>query len=255
MTLTAYGSMHIQPHEICQLTCSMPGYSNTSEINFYVRPIDAHPILGLNDCVQLGLIKHVYHIQEVPLTKESIQERYPTVFTGLVKLGTYHITLHDNHQPVINPARRIPHSLKDKLRHTLERNVKSGVLQKVDQPTDWVCNLVVVEKKDESLRLCLDPKDLNRAIKREHYTIPTIREIVTKFARKTVFSTLDLKDGYWRIQLHEESSQLCTFSIPLGRYWFTRMSFGIKSASEVFQRKMKRHLQGSQECTLWQTIS
>ena len=161
ITLTAYGGMSIQPHGICQLSCGMPRYANTSEINFYVTPVDAHPILGLNDCVQLGLIKHVYHIQEGPLTKDSLQERYPTVFTGLGKLGTYHSTLHDNHQPVIIPTRRLPHYLKDKLRQTLKRNVKSGVLQKVDQPTNWVSNLVVVEKKDGSLRLCLDPKDLN----------------------------------------------------------------------------------------------
>ena len=121
------------------------------------------------------------------------------MFTGLGKLGTYHITLHDNHQPVINTARRIPHSLKDRLRQALERNVRSEVLSKVDEPTDWVNNLVVVEKKNGSLRLCLDPKDLNRAIKREHYTILTLQEIVTEFSEKTAFSTLDLKDGYWQI--------------------------------------------------------
>ena len=74
MTLAAYGGTPIRPDGICQLTCSMSGYVNTSEINFYVTPVDAHPILGLNDCVQLGLMKHVYHIQEGPLTKESLQE-------------------------------------------------------------------------------------------------------------------------------------------------------------------------------------
>jgi len=166
------------------------------------------------------------------------------VFTGLGKLGTYHITLHEKHQPVINPARRIPHSLKDRLQQTLERNVNSGVLKKVDQPTDWVSNLVVVEKKDGSLRLCLDPKDLNKAIKREHYTIHTMQAIITEFVGKTVFSTLDLKDGYWQIQLDEESSQLCTFNTPFGRYRFTRMPFGIKSASEVFQKKNEEAFSG-----------
>ena len=93
----------------------MPGYANTSKINFYVTLVDAHPILGLDDCVQLGLIKHVYQIQGGPLTKQLLQEIYLTVFTGLGKLGTYHITLHDSHQLVINPARRIPLSLKDRL--------------------------------------------------------------------------------------------------------------------------------------------
>ena len=53
----------------------------------------------------------------------------------------------------------------------------SGVLKKVDEPTDWVSNLVVVEKKEGSLRLCLDPKNLNKAIKREHHAIPTMQDI------------------------------------------------------------------------------
>ena len=96
---------------------------------------------------------------------------------------------------------------------------------------------MVVEKKDGSLRLCLDPKDLNKAIKREHYKIPTMEEIAAEFTGKIVFSTLDLKDGYWQIQLDEDSSQLCTFNTPFGRYRFTRMPFGIKSASEVFQKR------------------
>ena len=61
----------------------------------------------------------------------------------------------------------------------------------------------------------------------------------SEFHGKKVFSTLDLKDGYWQIQLDEESSLLCTFNTPFGRYRFTRsrMPFGIKSASEVFQKQ------------------
>ena len=62
--------------------------------------------------------------------------------------------------------------------------------------TDWVNSPVVVEKSSGSLRLCLDPKDLNKAIKREHYKIPTIQEISSELAGKSVFSKLDLKDGY-----------------------------------------------------------
>ena len=166
-----------------------------------------------------------------------LKEKYPTVFKGLGSLGMYHITLEDKHTPIINPPRRIPHSLKQRLKQTIDKNVKSGVLVKVDQPTDWVSNLVVIEKKDGTLRMCLDPKDLNKAIKREHYTIPTMQDIASEFHGKKVFSTLDLKDGYWQIQLDEESSLLCTFNTPFGHYRFTRMPFGIKSASEVFQKQ------------------
>ena len=71
-----------------------------------------------------------------------------------------------------------------------------------------------------------------------------MQEIASEFAGKTVFSTLDLKDGYWQVQLDEESSLLCTFNTPFGRYRFTRMPFGIKSASEVFQKKNEEAFSG-----------
>jgi len=85
---------------------------------------------------------------------------------------------------------------------------------------------------------------LNEVIKREHYRIPTTQEIVTEFAEKKVFSTLDLKDGYWQVELDKESSLLCTFNSLNGRYRFTRMSFGLKSASEVFQKKNELAFEG-----------
>ena len=66
----------------------------------------------------------------------------------------------------------------------------------------------------------------------------------SEFAGKTVFSTLDLKDGHWQVQLDEESSRLCTFNTPFGRYRFTRMPFGIKSASEVFQKRNEEAFSG-----------
>ena len=74
MTLTAYGGMPIQPSGICQMMCSTPCFDNMPEVDFYVTPVDAHPILGLTDCVRLGLIRRVCSIQEGILTKQSLQE-------------------------------------------------------------------------------------------------------------------------------------------------------------------------------------
>ena len=75
----------------------------------------------------------------------------------------------------------------------------------MDRPTDWVNSLVIAEKKDGNLRLCLDPRDLNKVIKREHYKIPTVEEIASTLTGKSVFSILDEKDGFWQIPLDEES--------------------------------------------------
>ena len=240
--LTAYGGNTIRPLGTCTLQCTSK--HNCHDVKFYVVDADSQPILGLADCEKLGLVKRVNTIEVDELSKEVLRVRYKEVFEGLGNLGKYHITLREGCTPVVHSARRVPHSLKKQLKQTLDSNVKSGVLCKVDQPTDWVNNLVVVEKRNGSLRLCLDPKDLNKAIKREHHKIPTINEISSELAGKKVFSTLDLKDGYWQIELDRESSLLCTFATPFGRYRFTRMPFGISSASEVFQKKNEATFEG-----------
>lgn len=96
---------------------------------------------------------------------------------------------------------------------------------------------MIVEKKDNSLRVCLDPQDLNRAIKREHVQIPTFEDIASRLGGKKYFTILDQKDAYWQVRLTEESSYLCTFNTPFGWYRFWRMPFGICSASEVLQKQ------------------
>jgi len=75
---------------------------------------------------------------------------------------------------------------------------------------------------------------LNKVIKQEHYRISTIQEIASESAEKKV---LNLKDRYWQVELDKESLLLCTFNTPYGHYHFTRMPFGLKLASEVFQKK------------------
>ena len=85
--------------------------------------------------------------------------------------------------------------------------------------------------------MCLDPRDLNKAIRREQYRIPTAEDIASRLSGKKLFSIVDEKDGFWQVNLDEESSDLCTFNTPFGRYKFLRMPFGIKSAPEVFQKK------------------
>ena len=83
----------------------------------------------------------------------------------------------------------------------------------------------------------MDPRDLNKAIRREHHRIPTAEDIASRLSGKKVFSIVDEKDGFWQVPLDEESSHICTFNTPFGRYRFKRMPFGISSAPEVFQKK------------------
>lgn len=128
------------------------------------------------------------------------------------------------------------------MKTVLDEMCSEGIIVPVDQPTDWVNAMVVVEKKNGNLRICIDPRPLNKAIKREHYHLPTIEEITARLSGAKYFSTLDARSGFWQIPLDEESSYLTTFGTPFGRYRFTRMPFGIHSAQEVFHKRLHQLL-------------
>ena len=76
-----------------------------------------------------------------------------------------------------------------------------NVIRPIDKTTDWVPSVTYVHKADGSLRICLDPKDLNNALKRGQHHIPTVDELTHKLANAKVFSILDAKSGYWSVQL------------------------------------------------------
>lgn len=125
-------------------------------------------------------------------------------------------------------------ALKDKIVEELHKMESIGVIVKQTEPTKWVNSIVTVVKPNK-IRICIDPQDLNKAIKHEHYPLLTVEEVVSSMPKAKIFSVLDANQGFWQIKLDEESSKLCTFNTPIGRHRFLRLPFGVSSASEVFQ--------------------
>ncbi|KAK2706263.1 hypothetical protein QYM36_016341 [Artemia franciscana] len=128
----------------------------------------------------------------------------------------------------------------------MEFYVVMEVIEKILQPTDWVNAVVVIEKPDKSLRVCIDPHDLNKAIKRPHHPMPTFDEAILRHAGAKLFTKSDARHGYCSLVLDEESSQLTTFNTPYGRYKFKRMPFGLISAQDEIQRRMEEAFEGIQ---------
>ncbi|GFN96971.1 hypothetical protein PoB_002347700 [Plakobranchus ocellatus] len=118
-----------------------------------------------------------------------------------------------------------------------------NVIQKETEPIDWVNSIAFSRKSNGKLRVCLDPKDLNKVIKRTHHKIPTLEEISHKFSGAKYFSKLDAQHGYWAIHLDEYSRKLTTFSSPFGRYRFLRLPFGLSVSQDIFQFKMDQILE------------
>ena len=116
---------------------------------------------------------------------------------------------------------------------------KLKVIMKASDPTAWVHSLVIAKKKNDKIRVCLDPSDLNRAVTREHFPMQKIEDVISRTTNAKVFIALDANHGFWQVKLDKDSSKLATFNTPFGRYSYTRLPFfGIASAPEVFQNIM-----------------
>ena len=87
-------------------------------------------------------------------------------------------------------------ALRDRVKTEWEDIEKRGVIRKVEEPTDWVSSMAIVEKPDGSLRICLDSRHLNKAIKGEHFQLPTLEDITTRMANAKWFTKLDANRGY-----------------------------------------------------------
>ncbi|XP_031350604.1 uncharacterized protein K02A2.6-like [Photinus pyralis] len=244
MTLIAYGNSDFKINPIGEINLNCELNDKFACLPFVI--VDSNnqmPLLGLKECLALDLIKRIDTIKD--LTKigqfnnvEDIVRIYPQVFSGLGCFPSEHkIVLKQNYLPHVQAVRRIPQALHQRVKHKLIDLESQGIIRKVEKPTEWLNPLVIVEKKNGDLRLCLDPKFLNQNIQREHFLIPTAEEIAAELNNKAVFTVLDMKDGYFQVKIDNQSSDYCTFGTPFGRYQFCRLPFGISSAPEVFQRK------------------
>ena len=121
--------------------------------------------------------------------------------------GEYTIKVNPNVTSVIHAPRQIPLSLQDKVKAELDKIEANGVIVRQDQPTPRINSMVTPIKSNGKLRICIDA---------------------------SVFTKLDSTSRFWQLKLDEQSTKLCTFNTPFGRYSFTRMPFGIKYASDVY---------------------
>ena len=200
-----------------------------------------------------GQTKPSLSIVDLPLMQEKVESTYADVFQGLGKFPgePYKLRLKPDAVPVKHRPRKVPVHLQDAFHEEVERLVKIDVLEKVTEPTEWVNSFVIIEKVidssnahspnhviKKSIRLCIDPKDLNEALEREPYYSRTIDELISMFAGAKVFTIVDMDKGYWQVVLHPESRKLTCMAFDIGRYQFKRLPMGSKVASDIFQRML-----------------
>ncbi|CAI5671963.1 unnamed protein product [Oreochromis niloticus] len=220
-------------------------------LSFFVINEDVQPILGLCACREMGLVSFSNDVHQLSTSTDDLSQQLITEYSDLFsdELGrlpvTYRMTLNPDVKPVVRPAHRIPLAMKDRVKAELDRMEKLGVITPVSEPTDWVSSMVATNKKGkDEIRICINPRDLNTALKRPHHPMRTVEEVAALMSNATVFSVLDAKNSFWLVSLDQKSSMLTTFSTCFGRYRFLRMPFGLNAASEVFQRAMEQIFAG-----------
>lgn len=177
----------------------------THAVTFFVVKKGRQALLGLHACKQLGLVPKC--VDSVRWSEPEPEKAFPDLFQGTGCVGRrYRMVLREDVVPVVHPARRVPLALREPLRQELERMETASIIKKVDEPTEWASPLVITRKKGGALRVCIDPREINKSIKREHYPMPTREEIEAELSGATFFSRLDAKAGFHQIPLDAATS-------------------------------------------------
>lgn len=143
------------------------------------------------------------------------------------------IVLKDN-KPIFQKPRRLPAPEREIVEQQIEEWISEGIVEACT--SEYASAVVVVKKKDGRSRVCIDYRKLNRVVEKDGYPMPLIEDVLDKLADARVFSTLDLRNGFFHVPIEEGSRKYTAFVTHSGQYQFLRTPFGLCNSPRVFQR-------------------
>ena len=123
---------------------------------------------------------------------------------------------------------RVPHAYKDVVQQELKEMLAEGIVE--PSTSDWAAPIVLVKKRDGSLRLCVDYRKLNSVSRVDAYPMPRMDELIDNLGQAQFVTTLDLTRGYWQVPVAEASRAKTAFTTGFGLYQFRVMPFGLQGA-------------------------
>ena len=148
-------------------------------------------------------------------------------------------------RPIRQPPYRLAHAYCELVKTELQEMQESGLIE--PSTSEWASPIVLVKKKDGTLRLCVDYRKLNAVSQADAYPMPRIDELIDRLGQARYITTLDLTRGYWQVPVSPESRTKTAFTTPFGLFQFKVMPFGLQGAPATFQRMMDRVTNGLED--------
>ena len=191
-------------------------------------------------------------VKQSPVSDSSLREmlkKYDETMQGIGKLKDVEIKLDIDPtvKPVVQPTRRIPFHIRKQVEQEINSLIKQDIIEKVpdNEATPWISQIVAVPKKENTaVRLCIDMRSANTAIRRVRHPMPTIDELIHELNGSQYFSKLDLSSAYHQLSLHPDSRYITTFATHMGLYRYKRLNYGTNASAEIFQYQLQEALKG-----------
>ena len=214
----SYGSLTPLPL-LGTVKAEISANANSTQTTLHIVKGASGNLLGFNTAKQLGVLKIVNQVKTdetrfQPLTNKEFE----SLFGGISKVKGTVIKLHidPDVKPKQQPHRCIPFHVRKDVETELKRLEELDIIEPLTGPTPWMSPIVVVPKSSGQVRICVDMREENKAVKREKHLMPTIDDLLADLNGATVFSKLDVSSGYHQLELAPESRHITTFSTHVG---------------------------------------
>ena len=156
-----------------------------------------------------------------------------------------HVILVGDEVPIRQKPYRVPYSRRGQVKLKIQKMIDAKVI--CPSTSSWALPIVLVDKKDGTIRFCVDYRKVNQVAKFDAYPMPRVEEVLDSIGSAKFITTLDLARGYWQIPLAESSKEISAFTTPYGLYEFEVMPFGLHNAPATFQRMIDHLLTGCED--------
>ena len=185
--------------------------------------------------------------QEQALAAEEFIRKQVTTFVDPSRplVGTdavAHYIDTQNARPIRIPPRRVPPGMRKIIEEEITKMLEQNIIRESDSP--WSSPIVLVKKKDNTIRFCIDYRALNKITRGNSYPLPRIEDNLEALKGNSWFCALDMASGYWQIKMADEDREKTAFASHMGLYEFNRMPFGLTNAPATFQFLMEKVLKG-----------